>query len=130
MNMQLSFTQRSTVFILLCFSFQSSNRFSAILKLYTNFNVKHKNEELKLLITRDFGIFSLFPTMNCHLYYTLFTWEISHPRHIQKVREVRTANIWSSTIGNSGLDFILNANAQSLVSSLYVCQSEWHSLSA
>lgn len=39
---QLSFTQRSLIVIVICLNFDSSNRLSAIPKLYTNLSVKQK----------------------------------------------------------------------------------------
>lgn len=47
MNVQLSFAQRSIIFIVICLNSDSTNRLSAILKLYTNLSVKHTHTKMR-----------------------------------------------------------------------------------
>lgn len=61
--------KRHSVLKVISLNFDSSNGLSAKPKLYTYLSPKHKNEELKLPVTRDYGISSLLPTMFCHLLY-------------------------------------------------------------
>lgn len=81
--------KRHRDFAVTSLNFDSFDKLSAICKLYSYLTVKHKNE-LKLLVTTDFDIFSLFLTMDCHLLYNYIHLGDHSPRHIRKVREVRT----------------------------------------